>query len=404
MAAGNSNATAVKREDIEYNVNIKMEEAVGGPSDTPVTMEDVQRTPEPESLRPVKQEQLDVPRKREEDNAPSPLASSTAKEATGPRDKLDIQTHRARVIIQRYVRQKLSVGIPLAPAEINQLVSVIRFCSRLSADAKPYIERYTLNKALRHVLRASSILPDYLPPQIEVLLSAWARDEYNLDIDDVGDVDEEPSEESESEDESDIDQGLTIGRGSAMRGIEIKKSANGHTVYILKKGAKRASSVIGHNGLKVGAWWPMQICALRDGAHGSRMGGIAGKAMTGAYSIVISGGGGGDYDDRDMGNVVWYTGSGDSKEGDQPLTNANQSLITSFNRKLPVRVIRTSRLKSDYAPTKGMRYDGLYEVAWYGQVEGPYGYRIWRFKMVRLPDQDPIRREVPTRVELRTLG
>lgn len=26
--------------------------------------------------------------------------------------------------------------------------------------------------------------------------------------------------------------------------------------------------VIGHNGLTVGDWWPLQICALRDGAHG----------------------------------------------------------------------------------------------------------------------------------------
>jgi hypothetical protein len=26
--------------------------------------------------------------------------------------------------------------------------------------------------------------------------------------------------------------------------------------------------VIGHNGLTIGDWWPLQICAMRDGAHG----------------------------------------------------------------------------------------------------------------------------------------
>lgn len=45
----------------------------------------------------------------------------------------------------------------------------------------------------------------------------------------------------------------------------------------------------GHNGLSVGDWWPYQACALRDGAHGSSMGGIAGGARDGAKSIVVSG-------------------------------------------------------------------------------------------------------------------
>jgi hypothetical protein len=47
--------------------------------------------------------------------------------------------------------------------------------------------------------------------------------------------------------------------------------------------------VFGHNGLSIGDWWPMQICVLRDGAHGSRMGGISGSIEEGAWSIIVSG-------------------------------------------------------------------------------------------------------------------
>lgn len=52
--------------------------------------------------------------------------------------------------------------------------------------------------------------------------------------------------------------------------------------------APRNYRVFGHNGLEVGDWWPLQLCALRDGAHGSAQGGIAGSATTGAYSIIVS--------------------------------------------------------------------------------------------------------------------
>jgi hypothetical protein len=52
---------------------------------------------------------------------------------------------------------------------------------------------------------------------------------------------------------------------------------------------RRSYRVFGHNGLSIGDWWPMQICALRDGAHGVKMGGIAGTADEGAISIVVSG-------------------------------------------------------------------------------------------------------------------
>src|SRR5262245_19714797 len=119
-----------------------------------------------------------------------------------------------------------------------------------------------------------------------------------------------------------------------------------------------------------------------------------------AYSIIISGGG---YDDKDLGDLVWYSGSGDYSKGDQPMTNANRALATSFSRGLPVRVIRSSKSHSQFAPSKGLRYDGLYKITWYGTLEAPNGHKVWKYKLARLENQDRIKREVPTRAELRSM-
>jgi len=178
-----------------------------------------------------------------------------------------------------------------------------------------------------------------------------------------------------------------------MRGIIVGRSATGHTSYKLDKTFQRTFKVFGHNGLKIGAWWPKQICALRDGAHGSSQGGIAGTPEVGAYSVIISGGHG--YEDQDYGGTVWYSGSGD-RQGDQPLTNKNQALVRSVETRNPIRVIRCAKRSSQYAPSRGFRYDGLYDAVEYRQERGPSGFLIWRFKLVRLCDQEPIRLDVPS--------
>lgn len=75
-----------------------------------------------------------------------------------------------------------------------------------------------------------------------------------------------------------------------LRGIVIRDNPR---VYAIDReasaGAPRDCRVFGHNGLAVGQWWPLRICALRDGAHGSSQGGIAGNSEVGAWSIVVSG-------------------------------------------------------------------------------------------------------------------
>ena len=319
-----------------------------------------------------------------------------------PRTKLETEIHKSRVIIQRFIKS-LSKGLPLSNAEVAQLSLVIRFCSKLGHNAKPFIEKYTLSKSLRYLLRSSQILPHFVPPQIEMVINAWNRNEYNLGPQTNNAVSNDSETNSNGQDsnvESDEEPVIDI-RGSAMRGIIISRSTAGRITYTLNKSFQRPAGVFGHNGLKIGSWWPMQICALRDGAHGSRMGGIAGKRGAGAYSIIISGGS--DYEDRDLGDIVWYTGSGE-RGADQILGTGNQALVTSFNKGLPVRVIRGSRSESDFAPSHGLRYDGLYKVIWYGQLFGRDGHKVWKYKLERLMNQDHIRRDVPTPADLRTLA
>lgn len=75
-----------------------------------------------------------------------------------------------------------------------------------------------------------------------------------------------------------------------MRGIVI--TGGSRRSYLLDRNYRpepRDCKIVGNNGLVVGDWWPLRICALRDGAHGAIQAGIAGSSQTGAYSVVVSG-------------------------------------------------------------------------------------------------------------------
>ena len=79
------------------------------------------------------------------------------------------------------------------------------------------------------------------------------------------------------------------GTQGIMRGILIDPYGKMRTYKFDDTFVRPSHKVFGHNGLEVGQWWPLQMCALRDGAHGTKMGGIAGSDNLGATSIVVSG-------------------------------------------------------------------------------------------------------------------
>jgi putative restriction endonuclease len=130
--------------------------------------------------------------------------------------------------------------------------------------------------------------------------------------------------------------------------------------------------------------------------HRPLIAGISGSEREGADSIVLSGG---YEDDEDLGDEIVYTGHGgrdaESRRqvAHQRLTRGNLALAHSSIEGLPVRVIRGASLDSIYAPRSGYRYDGLYMVDDYWQAEGRSGFRVGRYRLIKLPS-------VPTRLDV----
>lgn len=169
---------------------------------------------------------------------------------------------------------------------------------------------------------------------------------------------------------------------------------------------KRDYNKFGHNGLSVGDWWPYQACALRDGAHGSSMGGIAGGARDGAKSIVVGGKsktfpnhmtaklttGIGGYEgmDKDEGNVIYYSGSNSHQNEDRDtphISNATKSLQRAMLDNRHIRVLRSAKGDSRFAPAVGIRYDGLYKIVGEEKRWNAKGGAYLRFKLVRVDGQ-----------------
>ncbi|KAI4125297.1 MAG: hypothetical protein LQ338_004343 [Usnochroma carphineum] len=191
-----------------------------------------------------------------------------------------------------------------------------------------------------------------------------------------------------------------------LRGIVTRKGTNGKEKTFNTKSLdkdyplKVSANHHGAGDLVNGQWWPLQICTIRDGAHGMYEGGIYGQAKQGAYSIILAGGG---YADIDEGEIIKYCGT--SGEEDKP-TAFTQRMLESSRLKQPVRVLRSASLAakhSIYRPAKGLRYDGIYVVTGYELLDK--GTAMYRFTLQRCPGQDPIRYQGeearPTEEELR---
>ncbi|KAF8078592.1 PUA-like domain-containing protein [Lyophyllum atratum] len=158
-------------------------------------------------------------------------------------------------------------------------------------------------------------------------------------------------------------------------------------------------------GIEVGSWWETREGCSKDAIHAPWVAGISGGSE-GAYSVALSGG----YDDDvDLGYAFTYTGSGGrdlkgTKDAPKNLRTApqtsDQSFEHSFNKALkrssetakPVRVIRGYKLKSQYAPSEGYRYDGLYTVekAWLEKGLNPKGYLVCKYAFKRILGQAPL--------------
>lgn len=128
--------------------------------------------------------------------------------------------------------------------------------------------------------------------------------------------------------------------------------------------------------------------AMAKGVHQVNMQGISGNRDVGANSIVVNGG---YEDDEDFGDLIIYTGAGGNDPrtkkqiADQTFTQfANAGLVVSEENGLPVRVIRGSEGDPAYSPATGFRYDGLYRVESHWYETGKSGFRVCRYRLVKL--------------------
>ncbi|KAH7100242.1 PUA-like domain-containing protein [Auriculariales sp. MPI-PUGE-AT-0066] len=155
-------------------------------------------------------------------------------------------------------------------------------------------------------------------------------------------------------------------------------------------------------GVSIGTWWETRAQCSTDAIHAPFVAGIA-AGPQGAYSVALSGG---YEDDVDLGDAFTYTGSGGrdlkgTAENRKNLRTApqsshqnwdnpfNRALQKSAETKKPIRVIRGYKLKSEWAPASGYRYDGLYQVekAWIEPGLNKGRFKVCKFIFKRLPGQ-----------------
>ncbi|KAG2157920.1 PUA-like domain-containing protein [Suillus bovinus] len=156
-------------------------------------------------------------------------------------------------------------------------------------------------------------------------------------------------------------------------------------------------------GVPIGATWRTRKECYHAGVHRSPQAGIQGSKISGACSIVLSG----QYDDdQDLGDMILYVGSGGGiyndgwpkrpgpQVSDQEWKGwGNEALHKSCYTGKPVRVVRSSKIVSDFAPYNGYRYDGLYIVTHAHREKDEAGHLyICRYIMERIPGQPPLPR------------
>lgn len=152
------------------------------------------------------------------------------------------------------------------------------------------------------------------------------------------------------------------------------------------------STAPGSHGFVVGDCWPNRKTVFNEGCHGTLQSGIHGNDEYGAFSIVANG----VYDNRDLGDSIWYAGTNPTNPGEATLYT--QRLITSYDTGNPVRVIRGAKgaglTMEPLAPARGFRYDGLYTVKEYGPPAPINGSKppqgTFEFLLVRNDNQPPI--------------
>ncbi|GKT59803.1 YDG/SRA domain-containing protein [Colletotrichum tofieldiae] len=198
------------------------------------------------------------------------------------------------------------------------------------------------------------------------------------------------------------------GRDGIMHGLAVRPGDRYTTalnpVYLNEK---RLANVRGHNGLQVGDWFPSQLSALFHGAHGHSNAGIYYHGEDGAFSVIVAGAYQGL--DVDSGDVILYSGSNAHASNDMenilPSTDATKALAINWVTGDPIRVLRKAHKDSNWAPSHGYRYDGLYEITSKEFAHNDKNGMFEQFRLERLAGQTPLDdlKNIPSAQQIRDL-
>jgi len=139
-------------------------------------------------------------------------------------------------------------------------------------------------------------------------------------------------------------------------------------------------------GIEEGHWFSNRKEMMPTSFHRNHGKGIDGNRTEGTAAIVLSGG---YEDDQDNGEEIIYTGEGgkdrttNKQISDQSWdSSGNAGLLKSSDEGLPVRVIRGHTHNSDWSPSAGYTYSGVYSVVDAWQERGKSGFIVCRFKLL----------------------
>ncbi|KAL1954590.1 hypothetical protein VTO42DRAFT_885 [Malbranchea cinnamomea] len=268
-----------------------------------------------------------------------------------------------------YVLNLFKRSVNAAPHELEGLFNNIRErlhmiqFSSTPAESEHVLTKFLDDRTGLPAIVNSRVAPWDIKLDAEMLLIRWKR----------GDV------------TPDLDRGLLVRRteGKDANGPGgVSRSIDPQFAF------RRQSGFIGEGHLRNGQWWPWQIAAVRDGAHGDSEAGISGHDSLAVSIVLSSSGKGRSYADIDQGDKISYCGT---RGKDKQVSAGTQLMLESAKRSTPIRVLRSAKLPSinPYRPASGLRYDGLYIIV--GKEIIDEESMLYRFELERCKDQTPIR-------------
>lgn len=194
--------------------------------------------------------------------------------------------HRTTVSVRnvRSAGPKVSRSDRIALVSSAELIerTLKKFASNYNQTAREYQQDLQKLRACIHLLPFSNVDRDNVRSsgirKALISLTSSENEDLELPIDVILDAESILTKWRNADFDPALLKGIELSQTVKRGAGGGKKNTRRNTHYKLEDGYpfKKNPQVIGHNGLIIGDWWPLQICALRDGAHGEME---AGKSL-----------------------------------------------------------------------------------------------------------------------------